>query len=73
MQSIIDKVNDRFAGEFTDSDRNIVESIYSMFMDDEDIKKYAKSNSAEMFVKSQFPDKFKDIAVRCFNENSESF
>lgn len=76
LQRIIDKVNDRYAGEFTDSERNIVGSMYSMFMGDTDIKKYksyAKSTSAEMFVKSLFPDKFKDIAVRCFTENHESF
>lgn len=76
LQSIIDKVNERFDGEFTESDRVIVEGIYRMFMDDDDVKKfkkYAQDNSVEMFVHSLFPDKFKDIVTRCFLESSESF
>lgn len=76
LQSIIDKVNERFDGQFTESDRVIVEGIYRMFMDDDDVKKfkkYAQDNSVEMFVQSLFPDKFKDIVTRCFLESSESF
>lgn len=76
LQSIIDKVNDRFDGDFTDGDRVVIEGIYQMFMNDSDVqkfKKYAKDNSTEMFVKSLFPDKFKDIVTQCFLENNDSF
>ena len=76
LQSIIDKVNERFDGDFTDSDRVIIEGIYQMFMNDADVKKfrkYAKDNNPEMFVNSLFPDKFKDIVTRCFLENNDSF
>ena len=76
LQSIIDKVNERFDGKFTDSDRVIVEGIYQMFMKSPDVKKfkkYAKDNSTEMFVQSLFPDKFKEIVTQCFIENKESF
>ena len=76
LQSIIDKVNERFDGEFTDADKVIIEGIYRMFMDDKDIKKfkkYASDNSTEMFVKSLFPDKFKEIVTQCFTDNNESF
>lgn len=76
LQSIIDKVNERFSGDFTDADRVIIEGIYQMFMKDAEVKKfkkYAKDNSTEMFVKSLFPDKFKEIVTQCFIDNSESF
>lgn len=76
LQSIIDKVNERFSGDFTESDRVIIEGIYQMFMKDDEIKKFkrlAKGNSAEMFVNSLFPDKFKDIVTQCFIENNDSF
>jgi len=76
LQSIIDKVNERFSGDFTDSDRVIIEGIYQMFMKDSEVKKfkkYAKDNSTEMFVKSLFPDKFKDIVTQCFLDNNDSF
>lgn len=76
LESIIEKVNERFDGDFTESDRVIIEGIYRMFMDDKDVKKfkkYASDNSTEMFVQSLFPDKFKEIVTQCFLENNESF
>ena len=76
LQSIIDKVNEKFAGEFSDSDRVIVQGIYQMFMSDSDVKKLrqkAKGSSSEMFVKSLFPDKFREIVTKCYMENNDSF
>ena len=76
LQSIIDKVNERFSGNFTDADRVIIEGIYQMFMKDTEVKKfkkYAKDNSTEMFVKSLVPDKFRDIVTQCFLDNNDSF
>lgn len=76
LQSIIDKVNERFSGDFTDADRVIIEGIYQMFMKDSEVKKfkkYAKDNSTEMFVQSLFPDKFRDIVTQCFLDNNDSF
>lgn len=76
LQSIIDKVNERFEGNFTDADRVIIEGIYQMFMNDDEVKKfrkYARDNNVEMFVNSLFPDKFKSIVTKCFLENNDSF
>ena len=76
LQSIIDKVNERFSGNFTDADRVIIEGIYQMFMKDNEVKKfrkYARDNSTEMFVRGLFPDKFRDIVTQCFMENKTSF
>ncbi len=76
LQNIIDKVNERFDEQFTSGDRAIVESIYRMFMDDKEVKKfkhYAKDTTAEMFVKSLFPEKFKEIATQCWLNNSDAY
>ncbi|MFA7435410.1 MAG: type I restriction endonuclease [Bacilli bacterium] len=76
LQSIIDKINEQYMGKFTDIDKVIITGIFDMFMNDPEVKKYsqyAKDNNPEMFIKSLFPDKFKDIALKLFNENNESF
>lgn len=76
LQSIIDKVNQRFEGKFSDGDRVVIEGIFSRFMTDPEVKKYqryAKDNSPEMFVQSLFPEKFKDIVTQCFLENSDAY
>ena len=54
----------------------IISGILNMFMNDEEIKKYqryAKDNNPEVFIKSLFPDKFKDIVTKCFLENNDTF
>lgn len=76
LESIIEKVNEAYSGDFTDSDRVIISGILNMFMNDDEIKKYkkyAKDNNPEVFVKSLFPDKFKDIVTKCFLENNDTF
>ena len=76
LQNIIDKINERFDGEFNEGDRVIIESIYQMFMSDKEVKKfkrYAHDTTLEMFVKSLFPDKFKQIATQCYLDNADSY
>lgn len=76
LQNIIDKVNERFDGAFSDTDRNLIESIYRMLLSDKGIKKLercAKNTTSEMFEKSLFPEKFKEIATQCYLENSDSY
>ena len=76
LESIIEKINDRFAGNFTESDKVIVSGIFNMFMKDKDVekyRKYAKDNNQEMFEKSLFPDKFKDLVTQCYMDNMETF
>ena len=76
LQNIIDKINERFDGEFNEGDRVIIESIYQMFMSDKEIKKFqkhARDTSVEMFVKSLFPEKFKQLATQCYLDNADSY
>lgn len=76
LERIIEKVNDRYSGDFTDSDRVIISGILNMFMNDTEIKKYqryAMSNDPEMFVNSLFPEKFMEIVAKCFLENNDTF
>lgn len=76
LQNIIDRVNERFDGRFTEGDRVIVESIYRMFMCDGDLRKfrhYAKDTTPEMFEKSLFPEKFKELATQCWLSNSDAY
>lgn len=76
LQSIIDKVNERFDGEFNDGDKVIIKNIYQMVLVDKDIKKYtryAKTENQEMFINSLFPEKFKEIVTQCYRDNADSY
>ncbi len=76
LERIIDKVNEKYGGDFTDSDRVVITGIINMFMKDAEVDKYrqyAKNNDPEMFINSLFPDKFKAIVAKCFIENNDAF
>lgn len=69
LQNIIDKVNERFNGNFTEDDRVIIEGIFHMFMQDKEMQKYrsyARDNNTEIFVQEMFPEKFKKIVNQCY-------
>jgi type I restriction enzyme R subunit len=74
LENIIMKVNERFAGMFTDGDRVIVETLYKRTVkDNKKLKQYAKKNDAEVFEQSIFPEVFKGIAQACYVESMDSF
>ena len=68
--------SERFDGDFSESDRVIIESIYQMFISDKEVRKfrrYAHDTTPEIFVTSLFPDKFKEIATQCYLKNADSY
>ena len=77
LQRILDRINERYGGQATTpGDEAVIARIYGRFMDSADVKKYrqyAADNSPEMFVRSLFPDKFKEIVTKCYQENYEAF
>ena len=74
LENIINKINERFIGIFTDADRVIVETLYSKIIkQDKKLKSYAKKNNSEVFVDSIFPNVFKEIAQESFEESMDAF
>lgn len=74
LENIINKINERFSGVFTESDRVIVETIYKRAVkDNKKLRTYAKNNDAEVFETSIFPEIFKKIAQECYMEQMSAF
>lgn len=77
LERIIAKVNEIYGANFSDADKVAVDSVFKMMMDDKDVvknlKKYAKDNNPEMFIKSIFPEKFKEILVACYLSQDEAY
>lgn len=74
LENIINKINERFNGIFTETDRVIVETIYNKAVkENKKLKTYAKNNDAEVFETSIFPDIFKKIAQECYMEQMNAF
>ncbi|MBB6402670.1 type I restriction enzyme R subunit [Methanococcus maripaludis] len=74
LEVIIQSINDRFNGIFTDGDKVIIETIYGRIVnnDGERIAKYAE-DSFEIFNDSFFPKVFDEVARSCFLEQTKAF
>lgn len=77
LERIVSKMNDLYGTNFSESDKVALDSVYKMMMDDKDIldnlKKYARDNNPEMFIKSIFPEKFKEILVACYLSQDQAY
>ena len=74
LENIINHINERFNGIFTQGDRVIVETIYSkVIKNSKKLQKYAKKNDSEVFIESIFPKVFEVVAQECYEEQMDAF
>lgn len=78
LEVIIEHINERFNGIFTEGDKVIVETMFDKVIAGDEkmrnkLKKQAKNNNAEIFQDSIFPKIFKDIANECYMEQMDAF
>lgn len=74
LEAIINQINERFNGIFSDGDKIIIETIYGKVLSsNKKLARYAKKNNAEVFQESIFPDVFKAVAHECYSQQMDSF
>ena len=74
LDNIIDKINIMYAGNFTEADRVIIETIYDRFKaKSKTLKKQAKNSDVNMFANNIFPEFFSKIAQQCYVEQMDAF
>ena len=74
LEAIIEHINQRFNGIFTEGDKVIVETIYDkVLINNKKLSRYAKKNNAEVFQESIFPDVFKSVAHECYSQQMDAF
>ena len=74
LDEIINRINERYQGDFTEQDRVVIDFIYkeaSQGLRKESLTTYAKKNDSEVFKKSIFPKDFEDIAFKLYKENQD--
>jgi len=73
LEEIINKINERFDGIFSESDRVIVETIYNRAKDNKKLNQQARKNDEEVFTKSIFPEVFNQVAQDCYIEENQLY
>lgn len=72
LSNIIDKINDRFGTNFTDTDKLSIEQIKEDMINSEELKVKAQNNTVENF-KFSYDDKFMDIVIGRIGQNEKFF
>lgn len=72
LSNIIDKINDRFGTDFTDTDKLSIDQIKEDMVNNEDLKVKAQNNTVENF-KFAYDDKFMDIVISRISQNEKFF
>ena len=73
LDEIIERINERFKGAFTDGDRVILNALLARFMRDSKLKSQAKTTDPLIFEESVFPKAFEKAALDSFKESQETF
>jgi type I restriction enzyme R subunit len=74
LDEILNKINERVKGIFTEADKVIVRTLYNKSVkENEKLERYAKKNDSEVFQQSIYPEVFKKVAQECYVEQVDSF
>ena len=73
LDEIIEKINERFKGNFTDADRVVLTILQNELMKDNKLRKRASSSDPQIFVESIFPSFFESVAMESYIKSQETF
>ena len=73
LEEVIQKINELFAGNFTDADRVLIYALHDRLKDDKKLQKVARSSDPQVFAESIFPKTFDEVAQDSYVEQTEAF
>ena len=73
LEEVINKINELFAGNFTDADRVLIYALHDKLKDNKKLKKIARTSDAQVFSESIFPKTFDEVAQDSYVEQTEAF
>lgn len=73
LDEIIEKINEKYKGDFTDADRVMLSALHEKLRKDEKLANSAKTSDPRIFVESIFPAAFGTAAMDSYMESQESY
>lgn len=73
LDEIIEKINEKFKGNFTPADRVLIEALQAKLMANKKLVKSAKTSDPQIFVESVFPKAFDDAAQDSYMESQDTY
>jgi len=73
LDEIIEKINEKYKGAFTDGDRVLLTALRDKLMGDTKLRGMAKSSDPQIFAESIFPKAFNDAALESYSESQDTY
>ena len=73
LDEIIEKINQKYKGSFSDADKVLINALQDKLMKDERLAKNAKTSDPQIFADAIFPKAFEKAAQESYMESRESF
>lgn len=73
LEEVIQKINELFAGNFSDADRVIIYALHDKLKTDNKLQRIAQTSNPQVFSESVFPKAFDDVAQESYVEQTEAF
>ena len=73
LDEIIEKINEKFKGAFTEGDKVLLNALHTKLMADKKLTKMARSSDPQIFAESVFPKAFGDAAQDSYMESQDTY
>ena len=73
LQMLIDKFNEQWAGNFTDGDKVVMDTLWNRMVENPTVKETIKRDGRRVFESSVLPTIFDEEARKAYVENTNSF
>ncbi len=73
LDEIIEKINEKFKGQFTSGDKVVFKALYTRLIEDKKLAKDAASSDPQIFTESIFPKVFGEAAQDSYMEEQEAY
>ena len=73
LDEILDKINEKYKGDFTDGDKVMLGALHDKLMSDEKLASSARTTDPRIFVESIFPSAFGNAAMDSYMESQDSY
>jgi len=73
LDEILAKINEKYKGDFSDSDRVIIGALHDRLLKDQKLSDSAKTSEPRIFTESIFPNAFGNVAMESYTEQQDSY
>lgn len=73
LEQVIEKINQQYAGDFTDGDKVVITALYQKLKNNKKMKKAAKTDGHQILEKNIFPQMFDEAAQEAYVESTETY